>query len=84
VHDFTARIIHEDRMAQFEREADASLLAWKARQGQSRQGLRSRIRWTIGLVLARWTDRTHAEHAEGSTHLDGAEAAAVIPGAEAG
>ena len=46
VHEYTARTIHEDRMAQFEREADASLLAWKARQGQPRRGLRSRIRWT--------------------------------------
>lgn len=32
MHDFTARIIHEDRMAEYRRDAAASILAWRARQ----------------------------------------------------
>lgn len=57
MHDYTARIIHEDRTAQFRREADASRLAAEARQGQLRQRLPARIRRLVGLTFARWTER---------------------------
>lgn len=57
MHDYTARIIHEDRTAQFRREADASRLVAEARPGQRRQRLPARIRRLVGLTFARWTER---------------------------
>lgn len=58
MHDFTARLIHDDRMAQFEREADASHRAREARQDQPRQGLPALLRGSIGLTLQRLTEAT--------------------------
>jgi hypothetical protein len=63
MHDFTARIIHEDRMAGYVREADAWRLAREARQGQpmARQGQpKHRLpAWIQALVptLLRWAGR---------------------------
>ena len=38
MHDFTARILHEDRMAELHREADAYRMARQARAGSQRTG----------------------------------------------
>lgn len=48
MHDYTARIIHVDRMAELRREADAYRLAHLARAGRRQGALRS----VIGLVRA--------------------------------
>lgn len=50
MHDFTARIIHEDRMAQFNHEADAHRLARQARAGHGQKALRA----LLGLVRAQF------------------------------
>lgn len=57
MHDYTARIIHEDRMAQFVREGDASRLAAAARDGHARQTGMARMRRVLHLMLTR---RIHA------------------------
>ena len=55
MHDYTAGRLHEDRTAQFRREADASRLAREARHGQLGFGLPARIRGIAGLVRTHWT-----------------------------
>ena len=46
MHDYTAWQVHEDRMREFAREADAFRLAARAKEGQSREDARSRLqRW---------------------------------------
>lgn len=57
MHDYTARIIHQDRTDQFRREANASRLASEARQGHLGQRLPARIRRVIGQILARQMER---------------------------
>lgn len=57
MHDYTARIIHEDRTDQFRREADASRLADEARQGQPSRRLIARIRRLVAVTFARGTER---------------------------
>ena len=52
MHDYTARLIHEDRMAQFNSEADAFRLASEAKRGRARQPRTSRIR-SLASAVAR-------------------------------
>ncbi len=82
MNDYTARIMHEDRTAQFRREADASRLASEARQGRPRETLPAQIR-SLGLALARWTERrTDRGRPTTSPSLNGRAAATITPAAE--
>ncbi len=53
MHDYTAWQVHEDRMRELTREADASRLAAIARDGQTRQGARALLRRWLSLGRAR-------------------------------
>ena len=46
MHDYTAWQVHEDRMRELTREADAFRLAASAKEGRTRQG--------AGALLRRW------------------------------
>jgi hypothetical protein len=53
MHDYTARIIHDDRMAELVREADAARLASRARGGRSRTNLVERVRMRLASLRRR-------------------------------
>jgi len=48
MHDYTAWQVHEDRMRELTREADASRLAAIAKVGQPRRDPHALIRWVLG------------------------------------
>ena len=52
MHEYTAWQVHEDRMRELTREADAFRLAARAREGQTRQGPRSLLRRWLSFGLA--------------------------------
>ena len=52
MHEYTAWQVHEDRMRELTREADAFRLAVRAGQGQTRQGPRSLLRRWLSFGLA--------------------------------
>lgn len=86
MNDYTARIIHEDRTAQFRREADASRLASEARQGRPSKTLAARIR-ILGLAVAGWTTRWTERRTDrglttSSPSLNNGEPARITPAAE--
>lgn len=63
MHDFTASILHEDRMAGFERDAEASRLAWMAKGSPDGLGLRARIQRSVRKAIARFAPtRPRPEH----------------------
>lgn len=74
MHDYTARIIHEDRMAQFVREGDASRLAAAARNGHPRQTGMARIGRVVMSTLARWIDGLTLRRAISSANVRDAPA----------
>ncbi len=86
MNDYTARIIHADRTAQFRQEADASRLASRARRGRRDRGLAAHIPAQIRrllLAIARWTERrTDRGRRASSPTLRGGEAAKVTSAAE--
>ena len=56
MHDYTVRLIHEDRMRQLEHEADASALAAMAKSGRQRPagaGLWTRVSTALTSFLGR-------------------------------
>ena len=53
MHDYTAWQVHEDRMRELTREADASRLAAIAREGQPRRGPHALLRCWLSVGLAR-------------------------------
>jgi hypothetical protein len=57
MHDYTVRLIHEDRMAQLVREADAFRLASAAGNGHARLTGAARVRRVLRLVATRWNGR---------------------------
>ena len=52
MHDYTAWQVHEDRMREFTREADAFRLAATAKEGQTKQGARSLPRRWLSFGIA--------------------------------
>jgi len=52
MHDYTAWKIHDDRMQELTREADASRLAAIAKEGQPGQGARAVLRRWLSFGLA--------------------------------
>jgi hypothetical protein len=52
MHDYTAWKVHEDRMRDLTREADAFRLAATAKEGQTMQGARSLPRRLLSFGLA--------------------------------
>ena len=52
MHDYTAWQVHEDRMREFTREADAFRLAARAKEGQTREDTRSLLRRWLSFGLA--------------------------------
>jgi hypothetical protein len=52
MHDYTAWKIHDDRMQELTREADAFRLAATAKEGQRRQGARVFLRRWLSFSLA--------------------------------
>jgi hypothetical protein len=48
MHDYTAWQVHEDRMRDLTREADAFRLAAIAKEGKPRRGPRALLRWVRG------------------------------------
>ena len=52
MHDYTAWQVHEDRMRELTREADAFRLAARAREGQERHGAGSLLRRWLAFVQA--------------------------------
>ena len=52
MHDYTAWKIHDDRMQELTREADASRLAAIAKEGQARHGGRALLRRWLSFGLA--------------------------------
>ena len=52
MHEYTAWQVHEDRMRELTREADAFRLAARAREGQTLQGLSSLLRRWLSIGLA--------------------------------
>lgn len=79
MHDYTARILHEDRMTEYRREADASRLAAEARQGRPRTSLPGRVRGLAVLAHKRWTEGRAGRLA---LRFDRRRAGEVTPGAE--
>ena len=57
MHDYTVRLIHEDRMAQLVREADAFRLSSAAGNGHARLPGTARVRRVLRLVATRSIDR---------------------------
>jgi hypothetical protein len=53
MHDYTVQRIHEDRMRDFEREADRSALAAIARKGRPKQGSRAGAWLWLSALLSR-------------------------------
>ena len=83
MHDYTARIIHEDHTANLRREADAFRLASEARQGQPRHRLPARIWRLVGQRFARWAERSaRPTGAGGSLLVSDPEPGAVMPTAD--
>ena len=82
MHDYTARIIHDDHTAQLRREADASRLASEARQGHPRDRLPARFRRLIGLALTHWTERGAPSDAVRSHLVSDPEPGRVMPAAD--
>ncbi len=80
--DYSARIIHDDRTAQFRREADASRLASDARHGRPRTTLPARIR-SLRLAIVGWVEhRTDRRQPTSSPSVNGYEANRITPAAE--
>jgi hypothetical protein len=75
MHDYTAWQVHEDRMRELTREADASRLAAIAREGQPRSGPRVLLRrWVLG-GLSRLS--TVASHSRPNAKAAGPESGAA-------
>ena len=52
MHDYTVWKVHDDRMQELTREADASRLAAIAKEGQPRHGAHGRLRSWLSFALA--------------------------------